>query len=151
MGNKPQKAEHFHLAKEPLLLKWFCILYKIHFEILNQVQWVFTYNWIYIKNVNIFYFQNIFSSGKSLEAIAVATLFDKGLFNYEDTIAKYWPEFAQNGKENVKICDVLRHESGLAYFQGNLLTDIDKKTCRSQIKLQPTSWQYPLINYLTYF
>ena len=85
-----------------------------------------------------FYFQNIFSSGKSFEAIAVATLFDKGLLNYEDTIAKYWPEFAQNGKENVKICDVLRHESGLAYFQGNFLKDINKKTCRSQIKLQPT-------------
>ena len=48
----------------------------------------------------------------------MATLFDKGLFNYEDTIAKYWPEFAQNGKENVKICDVLRHESGLAHFKG---------------------------------
>ena len=69
----------------------------------------------------------------------MATLFDKGLFNYDDTIAKYWPEFAQNGKENVKICDVLRHESGLAYFQGNLLKDIDKKICRSQIKMQPTS------------
>ena len=65
-----------------------------------------------------FYFQTIFSSGKSLAAIAVATLYDKGLFNYEDAIAKYWPEFAQNGKENVKICDVLRHESGLAYFKG---------------------------------
>ena len=48
----------------------------------------------------------------------MATLFDKGLFNYEDTIAKYWPEFAQSGKENVKICDVLRHESGLAHFKG---------------------------------
>ena len=48
----------------------------------------------------------------------MATLFDKGLFKYEDTIAKYWPEFAQNGKENVKICDVLRHESGLAHFKG---------------------------------
>ena len=69
----------------------------------------------YISN---FYFQTIFSSGKSLEAIAMATLFDKGLFQYEDTIGKYWPEFAQNGKENVKICDVLRHESGLAYFKG---------------------------------
>ena len=48
----------------------------------------------------------------------MATLFEKGLFQYEDTIEKYWPEFAQNGKENVKICDVLRHESGLAYFKG---------------------------------
>ena len=49
----------------------------------------------------------------------MAILYDKGLFKYEDTIAKHWPEFAQNGKENVKICDVLRHESGLAYFKEN--------------------------------
>jgi len=69
------------------------------------------------NNYNHDKLQTIFSSGKSLEAIAMATLFDKGLFQYEDTIAKYWPEFAQNGKENVKICDVLRHESGLAYFK----------------------------------
>ena len=56
----------------------------------------------------------------------MAMLYDKGLFKYEDTIAKYWPEFAQNGKENVKICDVLRHESGLAFFKLNSpsLTDM---------------------------
>merc|ERR1739844_100464 len=64
------------------------------------------------ENYNHDKLQTIFSSGKSLEVIAMATLFDKGLFQYEDTIAKYWPEFAQNGKANVKICDVLRHESG---------------------------------------
>ena len=63
------------------------------------------------------FLQTIFSSGKSLTAIGMAILYDKGLFKYEDTIAKYWPEFAQNGKENVRICDVLRHESGLAYFK----------------------------------
>ena len=43
-------------------------------------------------------------------------LFDKGLFKYEDRISKYWPEFALNGKEQVRIADVLRHESGLAWF-----------------------------------
>ena len=26
----------------------------------------------------------------------------------------YWPEFGKNGKENIRLCDVLRHESGLA-------------------------------------
>ena len=43
-------------------------------------------------------------------------LYDKGLFKFEDKITKYWPEFGQNGKEELRICDVLRHESGLSYF-----------------------------------
>lgn len=31
-------------------------------------------------------------------------------------VTQYWPEFGQNGKEEVKICDILRHESGLPHF-----------------------------------
>ena len=31
-------------------------------------------------------------------------------------MSKYWPEFGLNGKENIRIVDVLRHESGLAWF-----------------------------------
>ena len=38
------------------------------------------------------------------------------MFKYEDSVAKHWPEFGQNGKENVKICDVFRHQSGLSWF-----------------------------------
>ncbi|NND68465.1 MAG: beta-lactamase family protein, partial [Halioglobus sp.] len=44
---------------------------------------------------------NVFSSGKSLEAIAVASLVDKGLLDYDAPIAQYWPEFAAAGKEGV--------------------------------------------------
>ena len=40
----------------------------------------------------------------------------QGLFDYNDKIATYWPEFGQNGKENVTIAQVFRHESGLAWF-----------------------------------
>ena len=58
----------------------------------------------------------IFSSGKNIEVIVMGMLYDKGLFKYEDKVTKYWPEFGKNGKEDVKICDIMRHESGLAYF-----------------------------------
>ena len=58
----------------------------------------------------------------------MAVLYDKGLFKYEDKIAKYWPEFAQNGKEDVKICDVLRHEAGLAFFEKDSPSLDDLKT-----------------------
>ena len=43
-------------------------------------------------------------------------LYDQGNFQFEDKITQFWPEFGQNGKEDVRICDVLRHESGLSYF-----------------------------------
>ena len=69
----------------------------------------------HIMNNKIFS-QIVFSSGKSLEAIVMAMLHDKGLFKYEDHVAQHWPEFAQNGKEGIRICDILRHESGMPYF-----------------------------------
>lgn len=33
---------------------------------------------------------------------------------------QFWPEFGQNGKEDVKVEDVLRHEAGLAWFEGKV-------------------------------
>ncbi len=71
---------------------------------------------------------NVFSSGKSLEAIAMASLYDQGLLDYTDKIATHWPEFAANGKGEVTIADLMRHESGLASFDtslppADLLTD----------------------------
>jgi CubicO group peptidase (beta-lactamase class C family) len=59
---------------------------------------------------------NVFSSGKSLEAIALAHLAGQGLIDYETPISKYWPEFAQNGKDQVTVADLMRHEAGLANF-----------------------------------
>ena len=56
---------------------------------------------------------NVFSSGKSLEAITMAMLADKGLIDYDAKISDYWPEYAQNGKDQT-IADLMRHEAGLA-------------------------------------
>ena len=59
----------------------------------------------------------VFSSTKSLTAIAMAGLVDKGLINYSDKIASHWPEFAQNDKGDLTIADLMRHEAGLANFE----------------------------------
>ena len=56
------------------------------------------------------------SNGKNWESIVMGMLFDKGLFQYEDLVAKHWPAFAKNGKENISIADVFRHQAGLAWF-----------------------------------
>jgi CubicO group peptidase (beta-lactamase class C family) len=63
---------------------------------------------------------NVFSSGKSLETIAIASLVGKGLLAYEDKIADHWPEFAAHGKGELTVADLMRHEGGLAAFDTSL-------------------------------
>lgn len=44
---------------------------------------------------------------------AVMQLYEKGLFRLNDPVAKYLPEFAQQGKDQITIRDLLTHYSGL--------------------------------------
>ena len=66
---------------------------------------------------------NVFSSGKSLEAIAIASLVDRGLLDYDSRVSNYWPEFNGSGKEDVTVADVMRHEAGLASFDTSIDMD----------------------------
>ena len=63
---------------------------------------------------------NIFSSGKSLEAIAIASLVGRGLLDYKAKIADYWPEFGANGKGELTVAELMRHEAGMAAFDTSL-------------------------------
>ena len=40
----------------------------------------------------------------------MAVLVDRGLLDYDKTVASYWPEFAQYGKENVTVRMLLNHQ-----------------------------------------
>ena len=62
---------------------------------------------------------NVFSSGKSLEAIVLARLFEQGRFAYDDRITDHWPEFA-GGDSSTTIADLMRHEAGLAAFDTSI-------------------------------
>ena len=65
----------------------------------------------------------IWSAGKSLGAIMMAIMRDQGKIEYDEKVSKYWPEFAQNGKENITVADVLRHEGGLDKFDETMPND----------------------------
>ena len=58
----------------------------------------------------------MFSSGKSIAAIVVAMMVDKGLLDYDQKIESIWPEFGKNGKSDITLADVLWHEAGLPDF-----------------------------------
>jgi len=57
---------------------------------------------------------NVFSVGKAVLAIAMLRLLEEGRFGLDDPVAKYWPEFAANGKDKITVRHVLTHQSGLA-------------------------------------
>ncbi len=59
--------------------------------------------------------QSVFSSTKSVTAVAIACLVDKGLLDYGEKVTKYWPEFGQNGKEDLRVCDILRYGTPIIF------------------------------------
>ncbi|UVO13312.1 beta-lactamase family protein [Mycobacterium sp. SVM_VP21] len=56
---------------------------------------------------------NVFSSTKGVAALAVALAVSRGLFGYDDKVAAHWPEFAQAGKGDVTVRQLLGHQAGL--------------------------------------
>ncbi|KAJ6041984.1 uncharacterized protein N7446_013050 [Penicillium canescens] len=55
----------------------------------------------------------VWSCSKVVTALAALTLVDRGLLDVEERVSKYWPEFAANGKEDIRVWHILSHCSGL--------------------------------------
>jgi CubicO group peptidase (beta-lactamase class C family) len=55
-----------------------------------------------------------YSTTKGLAATCLHVLADRGLVEYQAPVAKYWPEFAQNGKGAITVYHILTHQSGMA-------------------------------------
>jgi len=54
----------------------------------------------------------IFSATKPLTAVAVHLLVERGRIDLDAPVARYWPGFAQHGKDAVTIRHVLSHQGG---------------------------------------
>jgi len=59
---------------------------------------------------------NVYSTTKTMAAICVLMLADRKELNLSDPMARYWPEFAQCGKQNVTLAHVMSHSAGLSGF-----------------------------------
>ena len=56
---------------------------------------------------------NVFSTTKGMAAMCLLQLVEKGLVDLDEPVTKYWPEFAENGKESIPVRYLLCHKSGL--------------------------------------
>ena len=61
------------------------------------------------------------SVAKGITAIAFNMLVDRGLVDLDAPVAKYWPEFAQNGKEGILVRWLLDHTAAIPVLTTNPL------------------------------
>ncbi len=57
---------------------------------------------------------NVYSSTKTMAAMSMLVLADRGEVDLYARVSKYWPEFAQNGKEKVEVRHFMSHSAGLS-------------------------------------
>ena len=65
----------------------------------------------------------VFSCTKGIMAICAYLLVQEGRLDLDAPIARYWPEFAQAGKESITVRHALAHRAGLAYLDTDLTLD----------------------------
>jgi CubicO group peptidase (beta-lactamase class C family) len=91
---------------------------------------------------------NVFSSGKSIECILLAMLADKGLLNFAERVATYWPEFVgtqkNKDKDKLTVADVMRHEAGLASLNVTLSPEQLTASALKQNAVGQVLEQHPL-------
>nr|AAL14234.1 lactone hydrolase [Rhodococcus ruber] len=60
---------------------------------------------------------NVWSSTKSVLALAALMLVDAGELNLDAPVTRYWPEFAANGKSDIAVRHILSHTSGVSGWE----------------------------------
>lgn len=59
---------------------------------------------------------SVFSTGKAVMAILMATAVEAGKVDYDQTVASLWPEFGAAGKADVTVAQLMSHQAGLPGF-----------------------------------
>ena len=62
----------------------------------------------------------VMSTTKGLAAMTLAVTNARGWLDYDAPVARYWPEFAQNGKGTITVRQLLAHEAGLVLLDEKL-------------------------------
>jgi CubicO group peptidase (beta-lactamase class C family) len=98
---------------------------------------------------------NVWSTTKTFTSLAALMLVDRGELDAYTPVAKYWPEFAANGKQDIEVRHLLAHTSGVSGLeQPATLEDLyDLETSTARMAAQAPWWKpgtasgYHALNY----
>lgn len=63
----------------------------------------------------------VFSTGKAVMALMIATCVERGLLDYDRPVAEIWPAYGQAGKDQITLGQMMSHQDGLPGFD----TEVD--------------------------
>ena len=66
----------------------------------------------------------VFSATKGLASTVIHRLVDRGLIEYDVPVAHYWQEFGANGKADITVRQLMRHQAGLSALHGASKEDL---------------------------
>jgi CubicO group peptidase (beta-lactamase class C family) len=86
---------------------------------------------------------NVWSSTKTVTALAGLMLIDRGLISPTTPVASVWPEFGVNGKEHIEFRHLLTHSSGVSgWDQPVVIEDVyDWAKSTSMLAAQVPWWE----------
>ena len=65
----------------------------------------------------------VFSTTKGATAICASKLAQEGSLDVDAPVARYWPEFAAGGKQDIPVSFLLSHQAGLAWVDREMSLD----------------------------
>ena len=86
---------------------------------------------------------NVYSTTKTMAATCMLMLADRGELDFDAPVARYWPEFAHNGKENVLVRHVMAHTAGLPGFDPPITVEqlYDLEAAAANLAAQAPWWE----------
>ena len=84
----------------------------------------------------------VHSATKGLAAMTLALAHSRGWVDYEERVAEYWPEFAQQGKETITVRQLLAHQAGLFAFDEPVDRSVvaDRERLAAVLARQKPAW-----------
>ena len=85
----------------------------------------------------------VYSTTKGLAAMTLAIAHSRGWLDYDERVCRYWPEFAQNGKEKITVRQLLAHQAGLFAFDAPVdrSTVADLNSLAEILARQKPAWE----------
>ena len=84
----------------------------------------------------------VFSTGKAVMALLIATAVERGQLAYDEAVATAWPAFGQAGKDRITVAQMMSHQAGLPGFAETVDPTIwfDRQAVLDRLAAQAPMW-----------